>query len=335
MENIEDKKMFDFLSSKRFKFGLPTIGLVVIIFVLSAITIETGYVGVKSTLGKYDNDELQPGLHVIIPIIQSVKKVDTKVHTINYKGNSDLPDKNGVINKPSITVLDSRGLGVQIELTVQYHLIPSDAAEMLASWGKNWEDKQINPAVRGVVRDVVGKYPAEVLPEKRGEIATKIEAKIRESVSKKTEKKVAVDGVQLRDIQLPPKIKQKIEEVQIAKQEVEKVNQQIAAAKKQQEKKKIEAETAKIQKVVAAQAEAERRIVAAKATAKKIKLEADAQNYANKKVAESIDPKILSWKKLEVAQTQAEALKTNPNTTIFVGTPTKDTKMDMWLPSKN
>lgn len=313
--------------------GLGAIFLIAILF--SAVNIiQTGTVGVKSTLGKYDKDELQPGLHLVIPFIQSVRIVDTKVHVINYKGMQDLPDKNGIINKPFINVLDSRGLPVNIELTVQYHLNPSDAAEMLASWGPNWEEKQVNPTLRDEVRDVIGKYPAEVLPEKRGEIAAKIEQNIRKSITDKTGKKVVVDGVQLRDIKLPPKIRQKIEEVQIAKQEVEKVNQQIAAARKQQEKKQIEAETLKIQKVVAAQAEAERRIIDANATAQKIMLEANAQAKANKKVAESIDDRILAWKKLEVQQTQADALKTNPNTTIFVGTPTQSTKLDMWLPNK-
>jgi regulator of protease activity HflC (stomatin/prohibitin superfamily) len=308
--------------------------IVVLLLISSIIVIQTGTVGVKSTAGKYTMDELQPGLHLVFPIVQKVTTVDIKVHIINYKGNSDLPDKSGVINKPFINVLDSRGLPVQIELTVQYKLLSTEAAEMYAEWGKNWEEKQINPTVREDVRDVIGNYPAEQLPEKRAEISTKIENNIRKSIEVKTKNKVQVVGVQLRDINIPQKIKTKIEEVQIAKQEVEKVNQQIAAAKKQQEKKRIEAETLKIQKVVAAKAEAERRIIDANATASKIKLEADAQAYANKKVAKSISDKILSWKKLEVVQIQAEALKSNPNTTIFVGTPTKSTNLDMWLPSK-
>lgn len=308
--------------------------VVVILITLSITIIQTGTVGVKSTAGKYDMDELDPGLHLVFPIVQTVHIVDTKVHIINYKGINDLPDKKGVINKPFINVLDKRGLPVNIELTVQYRLLPTEVAEMLAEWGKNWEEKQINPTVRKVVRDVIGDYPAELLPEKRAEISTKIEENIRLSIEKKTKQKVQVVGVQLRDIDLPKKIKTKIEEVQVAKQEVEKVNQQIASARKQQQKKRIEAQTLKIQKIVAAQAEAERQIIDANATAQKIMLEANAQAKANKEVAASIDKKVLAWKKLEVEQTQAEALKTNPNTTIFVGTPTNDTKLDMWLPPK-
>lgn len=308
--------------------------ITLIILFLGATVIKSGTVGVKSTAGKYDMMELKPGFHVIIPIIQNITKVDTKVHVINYKGNQDLPDDKGVINKPYISVLDLRGLGVSIELTVQYKLLPSDAAEILASWGENWEIKQVNPAVRDEVRNIIGQYKAETLPEKRGEISAKIDTAVRKSVTSKTDGKVEVVGVQLRQIDLPTKIKQKIEEVQIAKQEVEKVNQQIEASKKQQIKKKVEAETAKIQKVVAANAEAERRIIDANATAQKILLEATAQAEANKKVAESINSNILAWKKLEVAQIQSEALKVNPNTTIFVGTPAKNTKLDMWLPAK-
>jgi regulator of protease activity HflC (stomatin/prohibitin superfamily) len=235
--------------------------LAVILFIFPPFkTIESGNVGIKIVLGKYDNEELMPGLHFKIPFIEQIKVVDVKVHTIDYKGNQDKPDKEGLILKPAINVLDERGLPVQIELTVQYRLIPDQASEMIQEWGWNWEDKMINPAIRDVVRDVIGQYPAEQLPVKRQEIGVKIEEGIKNAISKISKGKAEVVGVQFRDIKLPPRIAQKIEEVQIAKQEAEKMKYVEEKAKKEQEVKKIQAETEKIQKVIAAEAEAEKRI---------------------------------------------------------------------------
>jgi regulator of protease activity HflC (stomatin/prohibitin superfamily) len=137
---------------------IPVIVIFIVIFIFAFSpfkTIQSGNVGIKITLGKFDNQELMPGLHFKIPIIQDIKVVDVKVHTINYKGSQDRPDKEGLIEKPAINVLDERGLPVKIELTVQYRLIPDKASEMIQEWGWNWEDKLVNPTIRDVVRDVI------------------------------------------------------------------------------------------------------------------------------------------------------------------------------------
>ncbi len=38
-------------------------------------------------------------------------------------------------NNPAINVLDSRGLPISIELTVQYNIIASGVPETIATWG--------------------------------------------------------------------------------------------------------------------------------------------------------------------------------------------------------
>ena len=303
--------------------GSVIFGMTVSFIVLSSLTtIESGYVGVKSTFGKFDNQELSPGLHFKIPLVQEIIPVDVRVHTINYKGRTDKADTEGIINKPSITVLDERGLPVNVELTVQYKLIPDMASEMLQRWGFKWEEKLINPTVREVVRDVIGKYPAEQIPVKRPEIAAKIEEGIRKQLSQisKINGKVSVQvvGVQLRNIFLPPEIQRKIKEVQIAKQEAEKMKYVEEKAKREQEVKKIQAETKKIQIVIAAQARAEAKLTEAKAIAE-----------SNKLISQSITPQVLKWKELEVQKVMAESIRKNPNTTLFINLPQANTHL--WL----
>ncbi len=283
-------------------------------------TIESGNVGVKVTFGKYDDRELPPGLHFKLPFVQEIKKVDVKVHAINYKGKVDKVDEEGLINKPAITVLDERGLPIAVELTVQYRLLPDMASETLQRWGESWQEKLVNPVVREVVRDVIGSYPAEAIPTKRPEIATRIEEGIRKEIKVQSGGAVQVVGVQLRNILLPREIQQKIKEVQIAKQEAERMKYVEEKAKREQEVKRIQAETEKIQKVIKAQAEAEARLEKAKAEAQ-----------ANQMISRSITPNILKWRELDVQERIAESLEKNPNVKLFINTPTGN--FHMWLDS--
>lgn len=307
--------------------------ITIFVFVFSPFkTIQSGNVGIKITLGKFDNEELMPGLHFKIPVIQDIKIVDVKVHTINYKGSQDRPDKEGLIEKPSINVLDERGLPVRIELTVQYRLIPDQASEMIQEWGWNWKDKLVNPTIRDVVRDVIGEYPAEKLPVKRQEIGVKIEEGIKKAIKNASKNKVQVIGVQLRDIKLPPRIAQKIEEVQIAKQEAEKMKYVEEKAKKEQEVRKIKAETEKIEKIIRAEAEAEKRVKEGEGRAKARILEAEAQAKANRLLSKSIDKNILKWKEIQVQEKLMEAIKENKNNNIFLNTPQGN--MHYWLNKK-
>ena len=133
------------------------IAIVLILVMAKPFTIiEEGQRGILSTNGKYQDKPLLPGLHFIIPIIQKVYVVDTKVRIINYasriEANSGL---NGINTKPAVTVLDKRGLPVSIELTVQYRLNSQFAAQTISNWGFSWEDKIINPVVRDIVRNVI------------------------------------------------------------------------------------------------------------------------------------------------------------------------------------
>ena len=285
----------------------------------SVKTVESGTVGVKVTLGKYDNEELQPGLHFRVPIIQRIKVADVRVHTIHYKGKKDLPDEEGVIYKPSITVLDERGLPIDVELTVQYRLLPDLASETMQSWGWNWEEKLVNPAVRDIVRDIIGQYPAEQIPIKRQEIATKIEQGIRDLIKESSKGAVEVVGVQLRNVLLPAEIQQKIKEVQIAKQEAEKMKYVEEKARKEQEVRKIRAETEKIERVIKAEAEAEAKVKEAQAVAK-----------ANRLISNSITDRLLKWKDMEVQLRIAESLEKNPNVRLFLNVP-RSSNMHLWL----
>jgi len=294
----ENKEMVDTLKglSKKVIAILGVIGVIVILFFMSFFKIESGTAGVISTFGKYDPVAVMPGAHFKIPFIQNVVVMDTKVRAVNYIGNKDLPDTKGVVNKPKIDVLDTKNLPIGIELTVTYTPRNTEVSNVLRVYGLNFFDKLINPTIRDVVRDVIGKYQAEKIAKERGTIAKDIKRLLEEKFAK-TE--FILNEVSLRDIKLPQNIRKKIEEVQLAKQEEQRLEMVEKQALKTQRIKKTQAETRKIEITTQAQANAERVKIEADAKAYKLMTEAKAKSKANKLIAESITKELIRYKSVE------------------------------------
>ena len=300
------------------------IAFVVLMVLAKPFTIiEEGQRGILSTNGKYQDQALLPGLHFIVPVIQKVYVVDTKVRIINYASRIEVnSNASGIGSKPAITVLDKRSLPVSIELTVQYRLNAQFAAQTISNWGFSWEDKIINPVVRDVVRNVIGKYDAEALTQMRNDLGAEIEAGIRKSVSELKNTPAVLQSVQLRDILLPTKVKEQIEAVQIAKQAVQKAEQDVQRVKQEALKRAAGAEG------VAQQARIE-----AKGKADAVTIQADAKAKANLLISKSLTTKLLQLEQIHVQGKFNEALKVNKDAKIFL-TPGGSTP-NIWVDTKD
>ncbi len=275
--------------------------------------INSGMVGIKVKTGKFDEKPLSPGLHFFIPVFEKILPVNVRVRMITYSNSEHNINSNyskyegGLKRNPAITVMDSRGLDVNIDLAVQYHLSAESAPTTIATWGNAWEDKIINTKVREIVRDVIGSYAAEQLPQKRQEIAKQVQQELRKRVNAVSGKPVELDSVELRQIVLPTKIKAKIEELQAEKQNV-------MIAEQQKERAKREAE----RKAEIARGEAEKNRIEAQGVADKIRIEADSQAKANELIAKSLDLNLLQLKQIQVQGKFNDALKVNTDAKIFL-----------------
>lgn len=315
----------DFIKNMGKKAGIlyVLIGLVLLLVIAKPwVIVNSGEVGILKTLGKYQDEPLYPGFHMLMPFVQNVIVVDTKVRQTDYSSSDMVTDRRGINQRPPISILDSRGLPVDVELTVQYTLKPQIAPHTIANLGLNWEDKTINPNARDVVRSVIGNYTAEELPVKRNAIAQLIEQGMIDRLSKIENNPITLIAIQLRGIVLPDKIRDQIEKVQIAKQESERTRNEVERTKQEAMKA---AEKAR--------GEAEAKRIEAQGIADKRTIEAAAEAKANKIIADSLTKNLIQLKQIEVQGKFNDALRENKDAKIFL-TPGGATP-NIWLDAKD
>ena len=295
--------------------------IAVMVFLKPFMIINSGEVGIKVRTGKFNETPLNAGLHFYIPILERIIPVNTRMRLITYSNqpttmigddySSSISGKGGfeggLKRNPAIQVLDKRGLTVNIDIAVQYQLRAESAPKTIEKWGSSWEEKIINSKVREVVRDVVGQYTAEKLPEMRNEIATAIQTKVSQKIASLGDKPVTLSSVELRNIVLPAKIREKIEQLQAEKQNVN-------IAEQQKEKAKQEAQ----RNAEIARGEAERNRIVAQGQADKIRIEAEEQAKANKLISSSLTIELLQLEQIKTQGKFNEALKVNRDAQIFL-----------------
>ncbi|MEF3191827.1 MAG: prohibitin family protein [Campylobacterales bacterium] len=289
----------DFIKNFGKKAGLIYLVIALLFITIIArpfVIINSGEVGILVTMGKYEQTPMEPGFHLIIPFVQRVIIVDTKMRIVDYNKEEQAIDRKGITQFSPISVLDSRGLPVEVELTVQYAIKAASAPMAIATLGLNWEDKVINPAARDVVRSVIGNFTAEELPVKRNTIAQLITEGLVRAINRIEGQPINLISVQLRNIALPEKVREQIERVQIANQEAEKAKYEVEKAKQVAESRRIEAQGI--------------------ADAAKIRAEGEAK--ANELIAKSLNANLIKLKQIEAQQKFNEALSQNRDAKIFL-----------------
>lgn len=157
----------------------------VAIFILSGIKIINQYErGVVLTLGRYTGIR-QPGLRIVIPILQRLIRVDVRSTPI------DVP-KQEIITRDNVTVA--------VDAVVYLRVIESSKA-VLETTNYVYATSQFAQAA---LRDVTGNADLDELLSKREEISQKI----KEIVDSETDKwGIDVENVKIQNIELPQDMK--------------------------------------------------------------------------------------------------------------------------------
>ena len=166
-------------------FWMWTIIIVAVLFVLSGLKVVNQYQrGVVLTLGKFTGIR-QPGLRIVIPIIQNMIRVDVRSTPI------DVP-KQEVITRDNVTA------GVD---AVVYFRVLDPAKAVLETTNYVYATSQFAQAA---LRDVTGNFELDELLSKRQEISDKI----KEIVDAQTSQwGIDVENVKIQNIELPSDMK--------------------------------------------------------------------------------------------------------------------------------
>jgi len=192
--------------------------LVVIILFSSIKIVDDGQVGVKKTLGHIADEEVDTGLTVIIPFIQSLEIYDVKTQEI--KENSMVPSSEGLI--------------ITLDVSVLYHLDDTEVAELRKSVNKDFQETLIVPYIRNEIRDTVSGYEAKIIYSQDGrkEVALQVQNNL---IDKLSSRGIVIEDVLLRDIKLPLKVTQAIELKLEKEQESQRKEFELISAKKDAE----------------------------------------------------------------------------------------------------
>jgi regulator of protease activity HflC (stomatin/prohibitin superfamily) len=236
------------LTFSKFSRPVKVAGVVLVIFGIltsSIKQIDAGSVGIESLFGKVSDRTLSSGLNLVNPLVE-VTTIDTKTQNYTMSAVHDEGDKDG---DDAIRILTADGLQVEIDLTILYRVIPSEAPKIYREIGRTYVEKIVRPITRTRIRDNAVNYDAVALySTKRDEFQARIFKQIEQEFKMRG---IFLENVLIRNISLPESVKKTIESKINAEQESQKMQFVLSKEKQEAERKRVEAQgIADYQKII-------------------------------------------------------------------------------------
>ena len=221
------KNQVEFNFPKGGVFTIVIIIVLVIIMAKSAVTIGSGELGVLYRLTSgvdTENPPLGEGLNFVLPW--------NEVFIYNVRQQEFF--------EREMSVLSSNGLEIKLDASVLYEANSSTVALLHQTRGEDYLKSVIIPAIRSATRSVVGRYtPEQLYSTKRDAIQKEIFVETKKIVEPQY---IQLNDVLVRDVTLPPTIKDAIERKLKQEQESLEYEFRLTKAKKEAERQRIDAE---------------------------------------------------------------------------------------------
>ena len=166
------------------------------------VIINAGERGVLMQFGKVQEQILGEGLHVIVPTVNSVKKLSVRVQKQESSAEASSKDLQDVFT----------------DVALNWHIIPDEANAIFQQIGDEKEviARIIDPAVEEVLKAVIAKYTAEEIITKRGEVKAAVDEFL---TLRLLTYHIAVDDISLVHVHFSERFSDAVEAKQIAEQE--------------------------------------------------------------------------------------------------------------------
>ncbi len=277
----------------RWRMTLVLIALawVPLLVALSIVVVPSGMAGVRvSETRGTEAGTLYPGVHFVVPMNEHVEMFDLRDKLFTTGLVEDGKKLEPGTKRDVLSVQSKEGLSIGMAITVRYRLDPKRLDFVQAHLPQPVDTEIVPPIVASAWRELAPSYTVrEIFSSRREEVRQKAADTITKKLGADA---VLVQEVMLRDIQLPPEYAKGLEQLLLKEQQDDQLNIQTDIQQKQVRIAELEAEAEKVQKVKAAEGDAQSRVVEAKG-------ESDAMQYTLP----------LKEKQIEQSKLEAEARK--------------------------
>jgi len=252
-------------------------GALLMLAASALVVVPAGQAGVRvSQFAGVRPDTLYPGVHLLLPAIESVVLFDTRDQMLATGKGQGGP----------LQAQSREGLSVGLAVSVRYRIDPQRLASIYANLPQPVETELVPPVVESAFRDILPRYLVrEIFADKREHVRRQA---LESIVARLAADGIVVKEVLLRDVALPPEYSKGLESLLIKEQESQRMVFELQVKEQLVRQAELEAEADKAREVKAAEAQARVRVLQAKA-------EADAMEYT------------LPLKQKQIQQTRLEA----------------------------
>lgn len=279
----------------RWKLAAKLVGAAILPFALAAsiVVVASGMGGVRVSASSGTlPGTLYPGVHLVLPLVEHVETFDLRDKLFTTGTPEDgiaaaaLPRPLAPAKVDTLNVQSKEGLSIGLAVTVRYHLDPKRLDYVQSHLPQPVDSEIVPPVVASAWRELAPGYTVrEIFSSRREEVRSKAADAITRKLASDG---IVVKEVMLRDIQLPPEYAKGLNDLLLKEQQDDQLNIQTDMQAKQVHIAELEAEAEKVQKVKAAEGEAEAKVIEAKS-------ESDAMQYT------------LPLKQKQIEQTKLEA----------------------------
>ena len=200
------------------------LGLFALITLFSSFyTVKSTERGVLSTFGKIHDKAVSDGLHLKIPFIQTIQKVN--VQQKKFDGTEDSYTRDVQTS--------------EVSYTINYDLVRENVSLLIKNVGADYHTRIVEPYIRSAVKSSFGNFNATQIVENRDKVRHEIEDKLRQTLDRRYFTNI---HFQLVNIDFDDQFETAIKEKQVAEQNALKAKNVTIQIEEQAKQTKIKAE---------------------------------------------------------------------------------------------
>ncbi|MFM2448215.1 MAG: hypothetical protein RIS44_665 [Pseudomonadota bacterium] len=199
----------------------------VVLMVTSCGTVESGNVGVRTTLGKVNLDEVEPGLYFGVPGVSSVQKFSAKEIGLDLNDLTPKARDNLSLRDLDVTVYYRVAAGSVADLYVKYagqHTRDEGSRVNLPSYA------MLQRLARNSVYEEASRIDSLIMHTRRDELASAVSKALQVELDANDKGVFTITRVVIRALTTDPAIEKAIQDSVAAQKQLETTKQRIAIA---------------------------------------------------------------------------------------------------------